>query len=166
MDESNNKESEQPLQDAKDDPAQEEESEPSFTPEELATMGTPDQKGIISNYPSQTPEAKLKIPYIEKMNGALCIKCMKGESEEELKKGYGIAIAYYNKALLSLKILFESKESIVKDQETAVRLITDIEIPCALNLALCYWKTKQYHYGIKYASQVIDKGLPEKMNAK
>ena len=50
------------------------------------------------------------------MNGALCISCMKGESEDELQKGYGIAIAYYNKALLSLKILFESQQGIVKDQ--------------------------------------------------
>jgi tetratricopeptide (TPR) repeat protein len=91
---------------------------------------------------------------------------MQGESDEEISKGYGIAIGYYNKALLSLKILFEAQESVVKDQAQAVKLINEIEIPVALNLALCYLKTKQYHYGIKYASQVIDKGLPEKTNAK
>jgi hypothetical protein len=94
--------------------------EPSFTPEELATMGTPAQTGIISNYPTQTSEAKLLIPYIEKMNGALCIKCMDGESEEEIKKGYGIAVGYYNKALLSIKILFESQEGLITDQKQAI----------------------------------------------
>jgi len=33
---------------------------------------------------------------------------MQGESDEEMRSGYGVAIGYYNKALLSLKILFES----------------------------------------------------------
>ena len=30
-----------------------------------------------------------------------------------------------------------------------------------LNLALCYIKSEQFHYGIKYTSQVLDKNLPD-----
>ena len=92
---------------------------------------------------------KLLIPYIEKQNGNLCINCMKGE-EDEKNGGHRVAIAYYNKALLSLKMLFEG--DVVKEQSQAVELIKNIEIPVCLNLALCYIKTGEYHYGIKYAT--------------
>lgn len=40
----------------------------------------------------------------------------------------------------------------IRDQETAVKFITEIEIPTCLNLALCYIKIKEYHYAIKYAT--------------
>ena len=46
----------------------------------------------------------------------------------------------------------------------AVNLIRNVEIPVCLNLALSYMKTEQYHYGIKYCTQVLDKNLkPEQI---
>lgn len=41
-------------------------------------------------------------------------------------------------------------------------LIKDVEMPVKLNLGLCYIKTEQYHYAIKYCSEVIDKNIPAK----
>ena len=35
-------------------------------------------------------------------------------------------------------------------------------MPVKLNLGLCYMKTDQYHYAIKYCSEVIDKNIPAK----
>ena len=43
-------------------------------------------------------------------------------------------------------------------------MIKQIEIPVCLNLALCYLKTDQPHYGIKYCSQVLEKPLDEEQN--
>ena len=43
-------------------------------------------------------------------------------------------------------------------------MIKQIEIPVCLNLALCYLKTDQPHYGIKYCSQVLEKPLDEQSN--
>ena len=84
---------------------------------------------------------------------------MKGESEEEQKGSFRVALGYYNKALLSLKMLFDDQR--INDEKTAAKYIFDIELPVCLNLALCYIKTDLPHYGIKYSSQVIDKNLPE-----
>lgn len=50
--------------------------------EHLKVAGTDKQTMIMSNYPSQTQKDKLKIPYIEKQNGNLCIKCMKSTDTE------------------------------------------------------------------------------------
>ena len=60
------------------------------------------------SYPSQTSNDKIKIPYIEKMNGNISIKCMKPtDSEEDIKGSYNVAIKFYNKSLLALKMIFE-----------------------------------------------------------
>ena len=60
------------------------------------------------SYPSLTSNDKLKIPYIEKMNGNISIKCMKPtDSEEDIKGSYNVAIRFYNKSLLALKMIFE-----------------------------------------------------------
>lgn len=76
--------------------------------EQLKVAGTDKQTMIMANYPSQTPKDKLKIPYIERQNGNLCIKCMKpDDTEEQIKASYRVAISYYNKALLALKMIFE-----------------------------------------------------------
>lgn len=38
-----------------------------------------------------------------------------------------------------------------------MRYIKDIEIPVALNLGLAYLKVEQFHYAIKYCTQVLEK---------
>ena len=79
-----------------------------------------------------------------------------------MKNGYRVAIGYYNKSLLALKMLFDdTKLGCISDQKQAVDLIKNVEIPVCLNLALCYIKSEQFHYGIKYTSQVLDKNLPD-----
>ena len=79
-----------------------------------------------------------------------------------MKNGYRVAIGYYNKSLLALKMLFDdNKLGCISDQKQAIDLISNVEIPVCLNLALCYIKSEQFHYGIKYTSQVLEKGLPD-----
>lgn len=147
------------------DPPQEETTDQEWDEETLKTSGTDQQTQIISNYPSQTKEQKLKIPYIEKMNGNLCINSMSNESEESVKGSYRVALAYYNKALLSLKMLFDENQpiTVIETKEQAMSLIIEVEVPVCLNLGLCYLKLEQYHYAIKYCSQVIDKNLSSKL---
>lgn len=93
------------------------------------------------------------MPYIEKQNGNIYAK----------RKDFENAVMHYNKALFAMKMLFENEDNIIPDQETAVKYIREIEIPVCLNLSLSYLKVEQYHYSIKYASQVLDK---EDNNAK
>ena len=83
---------------------------------------------------------------------------MKGKEEDE-RAGFRVAIGYYNKALLSMKMLFDDHR--ITSEDEAAKLIFDIELPCCLNLALCYIKTDQPHYAIKYSTQVLEKNLPE-----
>ena len=90
--------------------------------ESIKTMGTAQQTRIISNYPSQKKEDKLRIPHIEKQNGNLCIKSeptsdsktadngITEEDEDESGK-YRVAISFYNKALLALKMIFEGGQN-------------------------------------------------------
>ena len=95
-----------------------------------------------------TDEDKLKVPYIERMNGNLCVA--KGEFEE--------AVKHYNKGLLSLRMLFEmDKDPIITSHEQAIKLIKEVEILTCVNLAHVYIKLEQYHYAIKYASQALEK---------
>ena len=56
-----------------------------------------------------------------------------------------------------MKMLFEHEDNLINDEQTAVKFIKEIEIPVCLNLSLCYLKVEQYHYAIKYSSQVLDK---------
>jgi hypothetical protein len=64
------------------------------------------------------------------------------------------AIVHYNKSLFAMKLVFENDQDggLIKDQESAVRFIKDIEIPVCLNLGLAYNKTESYPYSIKYCS--------------
>jgi tetratricopeptide (TPR) repeat protein len=122
-------------------------------------MGTPKQTQIISNYPTQEIHQKLKVPYIEKQNGNLCIQSMNKpeDTEEDKIKAHKVAVGYYNKALLSLKMLFSDNQ--IEDEKLASRLIMEIELPVCNNLAICYLKTDEPHYAIKYTSQVLEKNL-------
>ena len=56
-----------------------EEENAEFDEETKRTMGTAEQTMVISNYPTQEIPDKLRIPFIEKQNGNLCIKCMKND---------------------------------------------------------------------------------------
>jgi len=66
------------------------------TPEQMAKAGTPDQDVVIDDYPTHEVPDKLRIPYIERYNGNVCVK----------NGNYVQAIGHYNKALLSMKMLF------------------------------------------------------------
>lgn len=89
----------------------------------------------------------MRVPYIEKQNGNIYAK----------RADFDRAIMHYNKSLFALKMIFESDQGLIQDQETAIKFIKEIEIPVALNLGLCYLKTEQYHYAIKYCTQVLEK---------
>ena len=90
------------------------------------------------------------------------------DTPEEIKGSYRVAITYYNKALLALKMIFEQEyqgQHIVLSMSESTDLIKNVEIPVCLNLGLCYMKTEQYHYAIKYCTQVIEKNIPDKYMA-
>ena len=83
-------------------------SESSKQKVDTSKWGTPDQKEIVEDYGMMTDEEKLRVPYIERMNGNLCVA--KGDFEE--------AVKHYNKGLLSLRMLFEvEKEPVIKSEE-------------------------------------------------
>ena len=130
-----------------------------------------------------TKEQKIKIPYIEKMNGNLCITGVKEEAskdkdskaeqsddnEEDESGKYRVAISFYNKAMLALKMIFEggtnNSVQVLDSQDQAVDLIRNVEVPVCLNLALCYLKTDKPHHAIKYASQMLDRNFkPAQLN--
>lgn len=120
-----------------------------------ATIGTEYQNVIVKDYPMQTSEQKLKVPYIERFNGNLCVQ----------KQNYEQAIAHYNKALLGMKMLFQMEQDpVITSKEQAVKFIKEIEVTCCTNLAHCYVKIEQYHHAIKYASQALEKD-PENKKA-
>lgn len=83
---------------------------------------------------------------------------MQGESEEQIKGAYRVALGFYNKSLLSLKMIFEAQgeSAVVTDNKTAADLIKNIEMPVSLNLALCHLKIESYHYAIFYCGKVLD----------
>ena len=90
----------------------------------------------------QTREQKKKVPYIERFNGNICVH--QGEFEK--------AIKHYSKSLFALQQIFKSTENpIVQTPEEGIKLIKEVEILVCVNLALCYIKTKNYHYALKYA---------------
>ena len=103
----------------------------------------------------ETNEQKLLVPYIERMNGNLCVS--KGLFED--------AVKHYNKGLLGLKMLFSMEDDpAIKTEEQAIKLIKEVEILTCINLAHVYIKLEQYHYAIKYASQALEKD-PENTKA-
>lgn len=124
------------------------------------TLGTNQQERIISNYQSETKESKLLVPHIEKQNGNICIKCMlrEDETEENIKAGYRVAVAYYTKCLMELKILEDNNEEDVVIETDAERenLLKNVEIPVLLNMGLCHWKQNAYRSGISYCTKAID----------
>ena len=63
----------------------------------------------MSDYSTETKEQKLKVPYIEKMNGSISVK--QGDWEK--------AINHYSKALFSLKCIFDgaTETELVKTEE-------------------------------------------------
>ncbi len=67
--------------------------------------GTSEQTEIIEDYQMSTDDEKLLVPYIERMNGNICVA--KGQFEDSVK--------HYNKGLLSLRMLFEMEQPVVKD---------------------------------------------------
>lgn len=114
---------------------------------DLDSLGTANQTEIIEDYPANTIEDKLRVPYIEKQNGNLYAMQFKFEN----------AINHYNKSLLALKMLFEGMNPIITDQNTVIKVVKEVEIPVLLNLALCYNKVNEYHYAIRYCSLALDK---------
>ena len=118
--------------------------------ERMMKAGTPEQTELINDYPTHHTEDKLKVPYIERYNGNICVKNQNFEG----------AISHYNKALLSLKMLFQGNEGTgdmyVTDRDQAVKMLIDIETPAYLNLAHCYIKTEGYHFAIKYANLALE----------
>ena len=96
----------------------------------------------------KTSEQKLKVPYIERFNGNLCVT--QGDFES--------AVMHYNKALVGLKMLFQmDKDPAITTQELAVKLIKEIEIIVCVNLAHCHNKLQNYHFAIKFATQTLEK---------
>ena len=73
-----------------------------------ATAGTIYQKVIINDYPMLNKEQKLKVPYIERFNGNLCVASADFEG----------AIKHYSKALLGMQHLFKMDEDpVITTQE-------------------------------------------------
>mmetsp|Transcript_25543 Transcript_25543/g.44561 ORF Transcript_25543/g.44561 Transcript_25543/m.44561 type:complete len:190 (+) Transcript_25543:6323-6892(+) len=73
-------------------------------------------------------EEKLQVPIVEKSKGAEFFK--NGDFEEASK--------CYSKALLAFNYLF--KQMMFESEEQLKNYITDIQLPCLLNLAACYLK--------------------------
>ncbi len=68
------------------------------------------------------------------------------------KKDFDSAVKHYSKSLFAMKMIFENENNIIKDQETAIKYIKEIELPVCLNLCHCYLKLEQYHFVIKYST--------------
>lgn len=75
-------------------------------------------------------EEKLQIPQQQKDEGNALVAT--GNYQEASK--------CYSKALLAINYLF--KEGKVPSEELAEKIVKEIQIPCLLNLALCYLKLK------------------------
>ena len=67
---------------------------------DTSKWGTQSQNEVVEDYPMESNEQKLIVPYIERMNGNLCVA--RGEFED--------AVKHYNKGLLSLKMLFSMED--------------------------------------------------------
>ena len=75
---------------------------------DTSKWGTPEQKEIVEDYAMDTNDQKLLVPYIERMNGNLCVA--QGKFED--------AVKHYNKGLLGLKMLFSMEDDpAIKTQE-------------------------------------------------
>lgn len=61
-----------------------------------------------------------------------------------------------------MKALFDGfaegqEDSLIRDKDTALKYIQEVEIPVCLNLGLCYLRLGKNHHAINYCSQVLDK---------
>ena len=56
-------------------------------------------------------------------------------------------------------MLFDGSETLklVDSQELAIKLVTDIELPCSSNAALCYLKLNQYDHVLYYTKGLLEK---------
>jgi tetratricopeptide (TPR) repeat protein len=81
-------------------------------------------------------EEKLQIPQQQKDEGNALVAT--GNYQEASK--------CYSKALLAINYLF--KEGKLPSQESAEKMVKEIQIPCLLNLALCYLKLKICHENV------------------
>ena len=101
---------------------------------------------MVDDYEMGSWESRIKAPYIERFNGNICVK------QNEMNK----AIKHYNKSLFALKMIFDgNKDRFLNNPSEAIEFVREIEIPCSLNLSHCYNKIGEYHYAIKYASDVL-----------
>ena len=108
--------------------------------------GTTEQTEIIENYPTANLRDKVRVPYIERFNGNICVR----------EGDYARAAAYYNKSLFALKCIFESQdEQLLNQADKAIQFVREIETPVSLNLALVYLKVGEYQHAIRYAGQVL-----------
>ena len=60
---------------------------------------------MVEDYSTESKEDKLRVPYIEKANGNYLAQNQKFEE----------AIKHYNKALFSLKMVFENEDGLISD---------------------------------------------------
>ena len=110
-------------------------------------LGTAAQTEICDDYPMASWEDKLRVPYVERFNGNICVK--RGDIKAALK--------HYSKALFGLKMIFDGdKDRFMNNPREAAGYVRDIEIPVCLNLAHCYIKTNDFHFAIKYAGQTLE----------
>jgi hypothetical protein len=69
--------------------------------------GTPQQDTVIEDYPFDTFQDKLLIPYIERYNGNICVRTNE----------YPMALKHYSKALMGLKMIFDGdKEAFINSR--------------------------------------------------
>jgi tetratricopeptide (TPR) repeat protein len=57
-------------------------------------------------------------------------------------------------ALMSMKFLFD--DNCIESEEEAKNYISDVQLPCWLNLTNCYLKTSDFHNCIYYSTKVLD----------
>ena len=57
------------------------------------------------------------------------------------------------------------EDALIRDQETAVRYILEIEVPVNLNMGLCYLRIGKNHEAIYSCTQALDKDQTENEKA-
>eukprot|EP00357_Protocruzia_adherens_P033684 CAMPEP_0114984740 /NCGR_PEP_ID=MMETSP0216-20121206/7446_1 /TAXON_ID=223996 /ORGANISM="Protocruzia adherens, Strain Boccale" /LENGTH=323 /DNA_ID=CAMNT_0002346913 /DNA_START=24 /DNA_END=995 /DNA_ORIENTATION=- len=90
-------------------------------------------------------ENKFDIPALEKERGTVLFRQQKYEE----------ASKHYAKAILAVTYLFSSG-MIEERKELAPQLVDEVQIPCNLNLALCYLKLEIYPHVIHHCNKVLE----------
>ena len=117
-----------------------------LTKEQYLEIGGPNQLRIIKGWPQTYPEQRQKWPYVEKQNGAICLKGINTKSKEDQILAFKAASEFYEKAY---RIMIRND----RHEEDDIELI---EIPVCLNLALCYLKTNVFQPAIRYCTMAIE----------